>query len=336
MYYNLMAPLSFEIRNKGQKFPYRLSSGRTHGGKTTIESLFTLQGFNQELSQRKETINTVKTIFTFGQQVEKSSLPFVIDDIKNEWLEKYAEELKGATDGVKFMARGTKAQTQNEWRMLGMPVFTMNAEPDIPLALMDRIIISRYTEEHSKRQDKAKFESLKRALKPGFMLKLIMGTLAGKNLEEILNNVHYRANNDNEVNGLLIKYSEGLTVELCKKYGIEPLSTGLVLESVEQSLIERFCTYVYTKVSTLSNWDNARSLKYCEVNKGKDKKEQFIYISSEGFNDFVKDHRLKKMTMTDFVNEVNSPDIRVKTVYNRSWVFLLLSCCHSISYRDWF
>lgn len=316
LYYNLLAPLSFEIRSKGQKFPYRLSCGKTHGGKTAIESLFILQGFNQDLSKRKETKNTVKTIFTFGQQVENSNLPLLVDDTNNDWLAHLAEELKGATDGVKFMTRGTKAQTQNVWFMRGMPVFTMNADPDIPLALIDRLIISRYSEEHSKKQDKRKFDSLRKALKPGFMLRLISETLAGKTIDEVLNNVHFKAKNDGEVNERLIRYSEELMSELCKKYGLGQLSNGVVLESVEQSLLESFYTYVFTKASTLSNWDNSRSLKYCDVNKGKDKKDQFIYVSSEGFNDFLKDHRLRKMSMPDFINELKNPDIVAKTVYN--------------------
>ncbi len=316
LYYNMLSPLSFEIRSKGQKFPYRLSCGRTHGGKTVIESLFVLQGFNQDLTKRKETQNTIKTIFTLGQQVEKSNLPFIVDDINNEWLNRYSEELKGGTDGGKFMARGTRAQTQNQWFMRGMPIFTMNAEPDIPLALMDRLIISRYTEEHAKKQNKAKFESLRKALKPGFMLRLIMEALSGRELDEVFSNVHYKAKNDGEINGFLIKYAEGLVSQLCEKYEIKPLSTGLGLESVEQSLLERFYTFVFTKMSTLSTRDNTNYLKYCEVNKGKEQKDKLVYVSSEGLNDFCKEHRRPTQTMTDFVNEVNDPGVVVKTVYN--------------------
>lgn len=312
----MLSPLSFEIRSKGQKFPYRLSCGRTHGGKTAIEFLFVLQGFNQDLLKRKETQNTIKTIFTLGLLLEGTNLPSLIDDISNAWLNRNSEELKGGTDGGKFMARGTRAQTQNQWFMRGMPVFTMNAEPDIPLALMDRFIISRYTEEHAKRQNKAKFESLRKALKPGFMLRLIMEALSGKELDEVFSNVHYNAKNDGEVNGLLIKYAEGLISQLCSKYEIDPLSSGLALESVEQSLLEKFYTFVFTKVSTLSTWDNGRSLKFCEVNKGKEKKDQFIYVSSEGFNDFLKEHRMPTRTMTDFVNDIEDPNVVVKTVYN--------------------
>ena len=177
--YNLIAPFSYEIRSKGQKFPYRLSAGKTHGGKTSDQILLTLKGFDQTIAERKESLNTIKTIFTFGQQVEKSRLPLVVDDINNQWLGYHSEELKGATDSIKFMARGTKAQTQIVYDMVSMPIFTMNEEPTIPLALNDRIIMSHYTEENRKRQNKQEFERLSNRLQPGFMFNLIKETLEG-------------------------------------------------------------------------------------------------------------------------------------------------------------
>ena len=150
----MISPFSYEIRHQGQKFPYRLSSGRTHGGKTSEQFLLTLKGFDQPIEDRKESLNTIKTIFVLGQEVEKSRLPFLVDDASNEWLKFHSEELKGGTDGVKFMARGTRAQTQIVYEMLGMPSFTMNQEPVIPLALKDRIIMSHFTEENQQRQNK--------------------------------------------------------------------------------------------------------------------------------------------------------------------------------------
>ncbi len=311
LYYFILAPFSFEIRAKGQKFPYRISCGRTHGGKTAIDSFFVLRGFNQDIYERKETQNTIKTIFTLGLKVEESRLPFMVDDIKNEWLLTHAEALKGATDGIKFMVRGTKSQDRNVYRMLGMPAFTMNAEPDIPLALSDRVILSHYTEEHERNQDKSNFEQLVNSLKPGFLLNIEKEILGGKSPEEILKNVHYSARRDTEINEKLIRYGEKLISDLFLKYGLNPLSSGIEMESSEESMLEKFYTFVFTRLrSAYAGVD----LKFCVNDKGKGDKE--IYISSEGFNEFNKAFGYH-MTMTDFINELNHPDVKVKTVHNK-------------------
>ena len=311
LYYFILAPFSFEIRAKGQKFPYRISCGRTHGGKTAIDSFFVLRGFNQDIYERKETQNTIKTIFTLGLKVEESRLPFMVDDIKNEWLLTHAEALKGATDGIKFMVRGTKSQDRNVYRMLGMPAFTMNAEPDIPLALSDRVILSHYTEEHERNQDKSNFEQLVNSLKPGFLLNIEKEILGGKSPEEILKNVHYSARRDTEINEKLIRYGEKLISDLFLKYGLNPLSSGIEMESSEESMLEKFYTFVFTRLrSAYAGVD----LKFCVNDKGKGDKE--IYISSEGFNEFNKSFSYH-MTMTDFINELRHPEVKVKTVHNK-------------------
>lgn len=99
--------------------------GKTHGGKPSEQILLALKGYAQSLKERKETLNTIKTIFTFGQQVEKSRLPFVVNDVNNESLKFHSEELNGGTDGVKFMAMRTMAQTQIVYEMLGLPMGIM-------------------------------------------------------------------------------------------------------------------------------------------------------------------------------------------------------------------
>lgn len=307
-YYNLIAPLSFEIRERGQKFPYRLTSGRTHGGKTSIESLFVFQGYDQDIATRKENQNTVKTIFTFGQQVELSRFPFVIDDVSNGWLQKHSEELKGATDGVKFMARGTRSQEQNVWQMLGMPIFTMNAVPDIPLALSDRIIISHFTEEHSKRQDKGRWERIRGGLKPGFMLNIINETLEGKTITELLSNIHFSVRNDTEINSRLISYVEEIVNDLYRRYELETLGIGLGLESTEQTLMEKVSTYVYTQLRKYDN-NNIIGPKFCQM-------QDKVLINSVGWEEITKYFSLRNMHMTDFANESEDEGIEVKTVHN--------------------
>ena len=240
--------------------------------------------------------------------MEVSRFPFVIDDVSNGWLQKHSEELKGATDSVKFMARGTRSQNQNIWQMLGMPILTMNAVPDIPLALSDRIIISHFTEEHSKRQDKGKWENLRSHLKPGFMLNIINETLAGKTITELLSSIHYSVKNDTEINSRLISYVEEIVDDLYKKYEIEPLGTGLQLESTEQTLMEKVTTYVYTQLRKNDN-NNIIWPKFC-VTHGN------VLITSVGFEDIRKYYGLGFTNMTDLANEMMGEGFDPKTVHN--------------------
>lgn len=282
--------------------------------------MFALRGFDQDISTRKENKNTVKTIFTFGLQVEASRLPFLIDDLDNDWLQKKAEELKGATDGVKFMARGLRTLEQRVWKMYGIPIFTMNAVPDIPLALSDRIIISHYTEEHSKRQGKGKFEKLANSLKTGFLLNIVNETLAGKTIMGILTNVHYSVKEDAEINSRLITYAEELISDLYRRYDMEPLSTGLQLESTEQTLSEKVFTYVYTQIRKQDPY-NAIGPKFCQIH-GK------ILITSVGFEEIGKYYGWRNRNMTDFVNEMKGEGFKVKTVHNpclgkKAWCIIM-------------
>ena len=314
--YDLLAPFSYEIRIKGQKFPYRLPAGKTHGGKTSDQILITLKGFDQRIQDRKETLNTIKTIFTLGQQVEKSRLPFVVDDIDNDWLKRHVQELKGATDSVKFMARGTQSQTQNIWDMVGMPIFTMNDEPTIPLALNDRIIMSHYTEENRKRQNKQEFERLSNRLQHGFMFNLIKETMEGKTITEILNNTHYSVKTDEEINQKILDYAHGLLSDLCKKYGLEfPDNPVIDIETKGFDLLETFCIFVATRYSG----NDKDGQTYQKFSMGKSQKNGPIdemRITGPGYNEFLKEYRIRGMdSMTDFINEMKNPEIRYESRY---------------------
>lgn len=310
--YDVLAPFSYEIRSKGQKFPYRLLSGRTHGGKTSIETFLALDGFKQSLKDRKETMQTVKTIFTFGQQVEKSRFPFIIDDISNDWLTYHSEGLKGATDGVKFMARGNVDKTQTIYDMLSMPVITMNAEPVIPLALRDRIILSKFTNEHSERQDKGEFERIKNSIQPGFMLNIIKEVLEGQSILHILRHTHYNVKTDSEINQSIINYAHSLLTELFRKYDADfPEGPPELIVEEEQGIREEFITYVATELSG-KNLDGKRDAKFCL-----DLKNDMFLISSAGYNSFRKEYNIRDMkSMTDFINEIRDGDISVKTTWN--------------------
>ena len=314
--YDIIAPFSYEIRSKGQKFPYRLGAGKTHGGKTSDQILLTLKGFDQTIGERKESLNTIKTIFTFGQQVEKSRLPLVVDDINNQWLGYHSEELKGATDSVKFMARGTKAQTQIVYDMVGMPIFTMNEEPSLPLALRDRIILSHYTEEHRKRQNKQEFERLSNRLQHGFMFNLIKETMEGKTITEILNNTHYSVKTDEEINQKILDYAHGLLSDLCKKYGLEfPDNPVIDIETKGFDLLETFCIFVATRYSG----NDKDGQTYQKFSMGKSQKNGPIdemRITGPGYNEFLKEYRIRGMdSMTDFINEMKNPEIRYESRY---------------------
>lgn len=314
--YALLVPFSYEIRMTGQKFPFRLSAGKTHGGKTSDQTLLILMGFDQKIKERKESLNTIKTIFTFGQQVERSRLPFLTDDINNEWLKNHSEELKGSTDSVKFMARGTKAQTQNTWDMVGMPIFTMNQEPTVPLALTDRIIMSHYTEENSKRQNKKEFERLVDLLKPGFMFNLIKETMEGARISEIVQQIHKSVKTDEEINQKLIDYTHSLITDLCKKYDLEfPEIPKIDVENKGFDLLETFCTYVATRLSG-NDRDGTTYQKFSVRKAKKDDETDEIRITGPGYSDFVRDSRLKGMdTMTDFWNEMKNPQIKLDNKY---------------------
>ncbi|MCL5253725.1 MAG: hypothetical protein M1351_06535 [Candidatus Thermoplasmatota archaeon] len=305
--YALLSPFSYEIRSKGQKFPYRLLAGKTHGGKTSTQTLISLKGFDQSLKERKETLNTIKTIFTLGQQVEKSRLSFVVDDINNQWLNNHCDELKGATDSVKFMARGTRSQSQNIWDMNGMPVFTMNEEPVIPLALKDRIIMDRFTEKHAQRQNKAEYEKIANGLKPGFMLNLIKETLEGRTIEDILQNVHYAVKTDQEINQRLVSYAHSLLKELARKYGVAFPEAPTIDDSMGgYSLLDTFCTYVATRFYSTDK-DGSKFQKFNLGRKGR-----VMLINIGGYNDFKKEYRISGMeSMTDFINEVKDDRVVV-------------------------
>ena len=314
--YNMVSPFSYEIRYHGQKFPYRLLSGRTHGGKTSEQILLTLKGYDQSLKERKENLNTIKTIFTFGQQVEKSRLPFVMDDANNEWLKFHSEELKGGTDGVKFMARGTRAQTQIVYEMLGMPAMTMNQEPVIPLALKDRIIMSHFTEENQRRQNKKEWEKFSDQLKPGFMFNILKETLEGKTIADLLNDIHKSVTTDGEINQRIITYAHELLKGLADRYNLKiPDCPKLDAGNAGYDLLETFCIYVSTRYNSKDR-DGTTYQKFCPYYTKKEGEKDEMRITTEGFNDFKNTHReLKLDTMTDFINEVKNPEVKIKKPY---------------------
>ncbi len=314
--YNMVLPFSYEIRYHGQKFPYRLLSGRTHGGKTSEQILLTLKGYDQSLKERKENLNTIKTIFTFGQQVEKSRLPFVMDDANNEWLKFHSEELKGGTDGVKFMARGTRAQTQIVYEMLGMPAMTMNQEPVIPLALKDRIIMSHFTEENQRRQNKKEWEKFSDQLKPGFMFNILKETLEGKTIADLLNDIHKSVTADGEINQRIITYAHELLNGLADRYNLKiPDCPKLDAGNAGYDLLETFCIYVSTRYNSKDR-DGTTYQKFCPYYTKKEGEKDEMRITTEGFNDFKNTHReLKLDTMTDFINEVKNPEVKIKKPY---------------------
>ena len=314
--YDMISPFSYEIRHQGQKFPYRLLSGRTHGGKTSELFLLTLKGSDQSIEDRKETLNTIKTIFTFGQQVEKSRLPFLVDDISNEWLKFHSEELKGGTDGVKFMARGTRAQTQIVYEMLGMPAMTMNQEPVIPLALKDRIIMSHFTEENQRRQNKKEWEKFSDQLKPGFMFNILKETLEGKTIADLLNDIHKSVTADGEINQRIITYAHELLNGLADRYNLKiPDCPKLDAGNAGYDLLETFCIYVSTRYNSKDR-DGTTYQKFCPYYTKKEGEKDEMRITTEGFNDFKNTHReLKLDTMTDFINEVKNPEVKIKKPY---------------------
>ena len=311
--YDMISPFSYEIRHQGQKFPYRLLSGRTHGGKTSEQFLLTLKGSDQSIEDRKETLNTIKTIFTFGQQVEKSRLPFLVDDISNEWLKFHSEELKGGTDGVKFMARGTRAQTQIVYEMLGMPTFTMNQEPVIPLALKDRIIMSLFTEKNQRRQNKIEWERLSDQLKPGFMLNILKESMDGKNIADLIHDIHKSVRTDGEINQRIIAYAYELLKGLADRYSLKipkcpKLDTG---NTTEYDLLKEFCTYIATRRNGYDR-DHTHFKKFSYHPAKKEGEKPVILVSSEGWNEFLKEHRIDGLrSMTDFVNEVKNKQIHM-------------------------
>ena len=314
--YDMISPFSYEIRHQGQKFPYRLSSGRTHGGKTSEQFLLTLKGFDQPIEDRKESLNTIKTIFVLGQEVEKSRLPFLVDDASNEWLKFHSEELKGGTDGVKFMARGTRAQTQIVYEMLGMPSFTMNQEPVIPLALKDRIIMSHFTEENQQRQNKKEWERISDQLKTGFMFNILKETMEGKTTADLLNNIHKSVKTDGEINQKIIDYAYELLKGLADRYNIEiPDCPKLDSGNAGYDLLETFCIYVATRYNSRDR-DGTTFQKFSPYHAKKEGDIDEMRITTEGFNDFKNAHReLKIETMTDFLNEVKNPDVKIKKPY---------------------
>ncbi len=311
--YCTIAPFSYEIRSQGEKFPYRLLSGRTHGGKTTDQRLIALRGFDQSLKEREETMNTVKTIFTLGLKIEESALPFLADDINNDWLNRHAEELKGASDKVKFQVRGTKTQERLTYDMLGMPIFTMNAVSQVPLALNDRMIISRYTEDHEKRQNKKDYEQLSDLLKPGFMLKLVKESLEGTSVNDIIKAVHKSCQKDQEISQKLISYAFSLLHALALKHGVKFPEKEPVIETQEEDdLLDRFLDYIAVALAPTNRDQQTNRAKFCEnLAKG------IIITNLEGVLDFVKKHNLRNInTLTDLMNELKSEQLKYQSIWS--------------------
>lgn len=298
--YSMISPFSFEIREKQQKFPYRLASGVTHGGKSSELRLFVVRGFNQTIDFAVESMNTIKSIYTLGERVEDSRLPFIADDVNNNWLIHHAEELKGATDSTKFMVRGTKSQERIVKNMYGMPLFSMNEDFSGTIALEDRLIMSRFTAKHQKRQNKAEFERLIQKLQPGFLLKLIKETLEGKSIEDLLKDIHYSVKRDEEINQRIIDYAWILVNDLSRKLGLEFPLCPFVSDpnDVKETLKDEFLVYVMTKLR--DKRDSTRFEKfYTHLPEG------VVRVTKIGVNDFLKDNKLPKMKMTDLVNEFN-------------------------------
>jgi hypothetical protein len=310
--YDIMAPLSYNIRLQGQKFPYRLLTGATNGGKTQIEELLTLTGYAQPIDKRKENLNTIKTIFTFGKQVEKSNLPFVIDDINNEWLKKQAEELKGATDGVKFMARGNINQTQNIYEMVGMPIFTMNAEPVIPLALNNRLIANHFSQDNSDRQNKAEFERLKDKLKSGFLFNIVKEGLEGTSISDVIRDIYKTdIKTDSEINKKIIEYGYNVLDRLAKKYNLEfPEMPVLEENNNDFDMLELFTTYVATRLKSADR-DGTTFQKFAIKWNDATRRIQEVYVTTTGYRDFIKFYDLKGLdTMQDLINELKTDKIK--------------------------
>lgn len=308
--YNIIAPTSYYIREKSQKFPYLMLSGMTTAGKTTHAELFVVKGFKRKLNEAKMSLGSVKTQFTLGKKVEESILPFIADDVNNEWLNVHAEELKGATDNILFMSRGRANQTVREYKYQSQIEFTQNQQPNIPLALAGRMIILEYTQLHAKSQNKKEWERLSQQLPEGFMFNILKELLDGKNVDDIIKNIHKSVIKDDEISQQLINYAFSLLSGLYSKYNLVfSMKKPIIKQNINGLMITELIGFMLTKIN-----DNPYRTEYANNRFYNDEANQRWLITTTGYNDFIKEFTAyKNIThIKDFVNETKLPGIEAK------------------------
>ena len=173
----LVAPLHDELKRRSIKqvqTPLVLLTGKTKGGKTTLETLFIGKGYELDKELYFYPYNRVYTRFTLMNKLKQTNLPAVFDDLPTDWIFKNKEDLKSYVQTGHFGDRGRGDQTETQYRGMRSFVGTVNDDyrPDDDLALSLRLLILWFTEYHRKRKNKPLFDKMFDSLPGGFMFEI--------------------------------------------------------------------------------------------------------------------------------------------------------------------
>ena len=220
--FNLIAPLAYHIRIRapvGYLFPIRVSYGHTEGGKTSMDSIFVLKGYDQDKDAGLLTDEQVATPFTFEKNMGDSTLPVIINDVEADWLSRVSTVLKNSSENPTAGDRGNPDQTITRRRMKRALNITSNevVSPSDDAAKNRRYILEEYTEEHVKRRNPAAFQKFIDALPDGFMFALFQEVFDGVLIDNIIKDLLRTEDTCGFVN-----FSINLINRICAKYRIEP------------------------------------------------------------------------------------------------------------------
>lgn len=308
MGWSLFAPYSYYSRLKRIPVPFKALSGITESAKTEMAMLFVSEGYNQESGSVLIGENQIETKFTEMEQLSRSVLPAVFDDLSVQYLQKRESFFKNIYLGTKAGARGRADQSVNEYPNKRNFVLTINDEMQISRAQIGRYDVELFTKEHSERQNIAEYTRLKAKLPNGFMLALNREIFNGKRFDEIIKDMRGGIKQRGEWNQQIIKYCINEINTLCVKYGIPPFTcnghregTGLDhFTMVCEFLMEQYHRHMVARESGHAMFTEVGDTEMDVDDLGNE--TYVIWFTTTAFRKITLKLRLPYETVKDFMN----------------------------------
>lgn len=340
MAWAIAAPLHDYLKvgsTKGILTPILLMTGKTRAGKSSLGNLWIGKGMNQTQKQYFYPYERIRTKFTMMKHLAETNIPAVFDDISTTWINDNKEGIKAYLATGIFGDRGRSDQTMTTYRGRRSFMITINDEYsiDTDLALSMRMILLRFTENETKRQNRTKYNELFDSLQTGFIYDIILDMFGGKKISDILSDIEKFTTSGEWINYVIDKLNE-----MCTKYGVALFPRYSSMDDNSPPEEARLvCEFILEQWNRIKSIDTEGKTPYPEVSVGEvdvDKLDDtyIVWFTAGVYKRLAKRLDLTHKKVSDFFNNFPTNDETAIYKVNVSHKFVGLSSkAYAISYN---
>ncbi len=292
LYFDLLGPFSYSLRQSGIMFPILFFYGESRGGKTQLASFFNNVGWDNPKANLTE--KNVETKYTALKQLSNKYTSILLDEVSNSFLQPLEHFLNSASTGIGSGSRGGKGSNKLDlwdYEVLAWLTMTTNDTISMGKAFNNRLIVVHFDQGSVSRQNVEAFERIKVEFPKGWMYTLFEEVFGERNTKDIILELVKGIVREQDLVPRMFSVVESKLKELYARYGINWELTGELQWS--RGFPSDYLVEIFQYFRQAAEWTEQT------VFKGYDRNGEVISVdkfNKYGFNtDFFRERKKRKV-----------------------------------------